>query len=211
MGALIGDVDGDAVIRATSCRSGWCGNSAGGSKPPATIERRAEACLRCAFDFLVDYSPPCLREKNMAFVNLDDYEAAAREILPKMAYDYLAGGAYDEQTLRDNRASFGRWRLRPRILAGVGERDLSTEVMGHSLSFPLMLGPTAMHQLAHPDGELATARAAGSAGVLFCASTFATYSMEEIAVAASGPRWFQLYWYKDHGLTESLIERAVAS
>jgi len=147
----------------------------------------------------------------MPFVNLDDFEAAARDILPKMSYDYLAGGSDDELTLRDNRVAFQRWRLRPRVLAGVGQRDLSTTILGHPLSFPLILAPTAMHQLAHPDGELATARAAGQAGILFCAATFANYSMEDIAAVATGSRWFQLYCYKDKGLTESLVERAVAS
>ena len=147
----------------------------------------------------------------MTFITLDDFEAAARDILPKVSYDYLAGGSDDELTLRDNRASFQRWRLRPRILAGVGQRDLSTTVLGHLLDFPLILAPTAMHQLAHPDGELATSRAAGEAGILFCASTFANYSMEDIAAVATGPRWFQLYCYKDRGLTESLVDRAVAA
>jgi 4-hydroxymandelate oxidase len=152
------------------------------------------------------------KEKSlMDFVNLDDYEAAARDILPKMTFDYIAGGSDDEITLRENRAAFERWRLRPRVLTGVGERDLSTTILGQKVSFPVGIAPSALHMLAHPDGELATARAAGSAGVVFCVSTFGSYSMEDVAEAASGPRWFQLYCYKDRGLTENLVERAVAS
>jgi 4-hydroxymandelate oxidase len=84
-------------------------------------------------------------------------------------------------------------------------------VLGQPLSFPVGIAPAALHRLAHPDGELATARAAGSAGVLLCLSTYSSYAMEDVAKAASGPRWFQLYYYKDRGLTQSLVERARAS
>jgi 4-hydroxymandelate oxidase len=147
----------------------------------------------------------------MDFVNLDDYENAARDILPKMSFDYIAGGADDEITLRENRDAFERWRLRPRVLTGVGQRDLTTTILGQTLSFPVGIAPTALHMLAHPDGELAATRAAGSTGVVFCASTFGSYTMEDVAKAASGPHWFQLYCYNDRGLTENLVERAVAS
>jgi len=144
----------------------------------------------------------------MEFANPDDYEIAARELLSQTSYDYIAGGSDDEFTLRDNRAAFERWRLRPRVLRGVGTRDLTTTILGQKVSFPVCIAPTALHQLAHPEGELATARAAGAAGVVAVMSTFGSYSMEEVAAVATGPRWFQLYWYKDRALTESLITRA---
>src|SRR5258706_10643912 len=100
----------------------------------------------------------------MNLTNLDDFEKAAVGTMPQMSYDYIAGGADDERTLRDNRAAFARWRMRPRVFRGVGERSLETTVLGHKIAFPVGVAPSAMHQLAHPDGELATARAAGSAG-----------------------------------------------
>ena len=147
----------------------------------------------------------------MELLNLAEYEDAARAVLPAMAFDYIAGGADDEVTLRENCAAFARLRLRPRILAGVGERDLRTTVLGQAMSFPVGIAPMAFHQLATPDGELATARAAGTAGTLMCASTASNYSLEEIAAVAGGPLWFQLYCYKDRGLTRSLVERARAA
>ncbi len=147
----------------------------------------------------------------MDLLNLDEYEAAAQVVLPQMAYDYIAGGAEDEITVRENRAAFGRLRLRPRMLAGVGTRDLTTTVLGRRLAFPIGVAPVAFHCLATPAGELATARAAGSLGTLMCASTASNYSMEDIATAATGPLFFQLYCYRDRGLTRTLIERARAA
>ncbi|HMA34331.1 MAG TPA: alpha-hydroxy acid oxidase, partial [Chloroflexia bacterium] len=147
----------------------------------------------------------------MEILNLDEYETVARDLLPPMAFDFIAGGADDEITLRDNRAAFARLRLRPRVLAGVGTRNLETTVLGQRISFPVGVAPVAFHQLAHPDGELATARAAGAAGTLMCVSTAANYSLEDVAAAAGGPLWFQLYWYKDRGLTEALVDRARAA
>ncbi len=147
----------------------------------------------------------------MELCNLDDYERAARDLLPKMSYDYIAGGSDDEITLRDNRAAFERWRLRPRILAGAGTHQLETTLLGQKLSLPLGIAPTALHQLAHPEGELATARAAAAAGVLMVLSTLSSTALEDVAAVASGPRWFQLYCYKDRTLTEDLVTRAKAS
>ena len=140
--------------------------------------------------------------------NLDDFEKAAVGTMPQMSYDYIAGGSDDERTLRDNRAAFARWRMRPRMFRGVGTRSLETTVLGHKLAFPVGVAPSAMHQLAHPDGEVATARAAGNAGALLVVSTLASKRLEDISAAATGPRWFQLYWYKDKELTRDLFERA---
>jgi 4-hydroxymandelate oxidase len=147
----------------------------------------------------------------MELLNLAEYEAAARNILPQMAFDYIDGGADDEVTLRENRAAFARLRLRPRILAGVGTRDLRVTLFDQTLSFPVLVAPMAFHQLATPDGELATARAAGAAGTIMCVSTAANYSLEAVAGAATGPLWFQLYCYKDRELTRNLVDRAQAA
>jgi 4-hydroxymandelate oxidase len=141
-------------------------------------------------------------------VRLEDFEDLAREHLSEAAYDYFAGGACDEVTLRDNREAFGRVRLLGRVLRDVSKRSLETTVLGTSVSMPVMIAPVAMQRLAHDDGELATARAAAAAGTVMIASTLATSSIEDIAAAAAGPRWFQLYVYKDRGLTAELVRRA---
>ena len=148
----------------------------------------------------------------MAPINLDDYEQLARERLPKMVFDYYFGGAGDELTIRENRLGWKRLRLRPRVLVDVATRDLSTTVLGQSLSFPLLTAPCAFNALAHPEGECAVARAAAAAGIIQVVSTAGTYSLEEVAAAApAGVRWFQLYCYRDRGVTSSLVERATAA
>ena len=147
----------------------------------------------------------------MDLLNLTEYETAARSVLSQMAYDYIAGGAEDEITVRENHAAFARLRLRPRILAGVGTRDLTTTVLGRQWAFPIGVAPVAFHCLATPAGEVATAHAAGSLGTLMCASTASNYSMEDIADATDGPRFFQLYCYKDRGITLALVQRARAA
>jgi 4-hydroxymandelate oxidase len=146
-------------------------------------------------------------------IALHDYETAAVERLPRMAYDYYASGSDDERTLRDNEAAYGRLRLRPRALVDVGRRELETTVLGRSVAFPVLVAPTAFQCMAHPDGELATARAARDLGTLMTLSTWATSSLEEVRGAA-GPGcglWSQLYVYRDRGLTRSLVERAEAA
>src|SRR5919108_307110 len=109
-------------------------------------------------------------------VNVDDFEELARARLDPGAYGYFAGGAGDEHTLRENRAAFTRWQLRPRVLVDVGEVTTATTVLGSDISFPLLVAPTAFQRLAHPEGELATARAAAAAGTIMCLSTLASVS-----------------------------------
>jgi 4-hydroxymandelate oxidase len=141
-------------------------------------------------------------------VNLQDIEARALERMPRETADYFAGGAEDEVTLRANRAAFESVLLRPRYLVDVSERDLRTTVMGSPVEFPVLLAPTGFQQLAHPDGEIATARASHRAGTIMTLSTFSTFSLEEVQRATPGPKWFQLYVHKDRGLTRSLVTRA---
>jgi 4-hydroxymandelate oxidase len=140
-------------------------------------------------------------------LSVDDFEAEARERLPQLVYDYYAGGAGDEWTLRENRRAFERWVLRPRFLVDCSNVDLRTTVLGQEVAFPVMVAPTAFHRLAHPDGELATARGAASAATLMIVSTISTTSMEDVA-AIEGPKWFQLYMHKDRDLTAGLVKRA---
>jgi isopentenyl diphosphate isomerase/L-lactate dehydrogenase-like FMN-dependent dehydrogenase len=126
-------------------------------------------------------------------INLADYEALAREKLTETAWDYYAGGAEDERTVADNCQAFRRIKLRPRVLVDVGKRDLTTEVLGQPIALPVLLGPTTYQRLAHPDAEIASARAATAAGTIFVVPTEGHYSVRAIAAAAPGPLWFQLY------------------
>jgi 4-hydroxymandelate oxidase len=149
-------------------------------------------------------------------VSVFDYESLATEHLSQMALDYYNSGAWDEVTLRDNRAAFERLKIRPRMLVDVSKRNLTTEVLGQSLQMPLLIAPMAFQCLAHPDGEIATARAAASAGIGMVLSTLATKSIEDVAAAthpetSTSPQWFQLYLHRDRGLTRALVERAYAA
>lgn len=145
-------------------------------------------------------------------INLFEYETLANQQLPQMARDYYASGAWDEITLRDNRAAFDRYKLRPRMLAGVSQRDLSTHILGQSLPLPILIAPMAFQCLAHPDGEIATAKAAAKLGSVMVLSTLSTKSIEDVAsFRTQTPQWFQLYVHRDRGLTRALVERAYAA
>src|SRR5271166_676866 len=155
----------------------------------------------------VTMAPPMLER----LLTIDDFEAAAARVLPRMAYDYYRSGADDQRTLRENRRAFRRWEIWYRVLVDVAERSLERTLLGAGVSAPILIAPTAYHRLAHPDGELATARAAAAAGSLYIVSTLATTRLEEVAAASPAPKWFQLYVHKDRGLTRSLVERAEAA
>lgn len=144
-------------------------------------------------------------------INIYEFEAAAREKLPQMTYDYYASGAYDEITLRENHAAYDRIKLNYRVLKDISQRDSSVTLLGERLNMPLMIAPTAFHRMAHPDGEIATVKAAGTAGTTMILSTLSTTSIEDVLAAAQGPVWFQLYVYKDRGATVGLIRRAEAA
>jgi 4-hydroxymandelate oxidase len=141
-------------------------------------------------------------------INLFEYEPLARERIDAVSWDYYQSGANDELTLRENRRAFERIRLRPRVLAGVGVCDTRVSVLGQSLRTPILVAPMAYQKLAHAEGEVAMAQGAGAAGSLMCVSTMSTASLEEVAQAATGPLWFQLYVYRDRSVTESLVRRA---
>ncbi len=142
-------------------------------------------------------------------VNLSEYERLAEAALDPRTFGYFAGGADDEQTLADNLAAFGRWRLRPRMLVDVGAASPAATLLGRPISMPVLVAPTAFLRLAHPDGEAGVARAAAAAGTIYCLSTLATTTPADLATAApGGRRWFQLYCYRDRGLTRSLVSAA---
>jgi isopentenyl diphosphate isomerase/L-lactate dehydrogenase-like FMN-dependent dehydrogenase len=139
-------------------------------------------------------------------LNVGDYEREAERVLDPGAFGYFAGGAGDELTLRDNVGAFSRWQLRPRVLVDVGGVTTATTVLGREVSMPLLVAPTAFQRLAHPDGEVATARAAAEVGTVMCQSTLSSVTPAELAAAAPDARlWFQLYWSSDRGFTAELL------
>ena len=142
-------------------------------------------------------------------LNTWDYERLAEEQLDPGAHGYYAGGADDELTLRDNVAAYRRWVLRPRLLVDVDTCTTATTVLGQEISMPLLVAPVAFQRVAHPDGEVAMAHAARAAGTIMCLSTLATATPAEVA-AVGGPRWFQLYVFRDEGVTRELIAQARA-
>uniref|UniRef100_A0A803N7N1 (S)-2-hydroxy-acid oxidase n=1 Tax=Chenopodium quinoa TaxID=63459 RepID=A0A803N7N1_CHEQI len=144
----------------------------------------------------------------MEITNVNEYEAIAKQKLPKMAYDYYASGAEDQWTLAENRNAFSRILFRPRILIDVTNIDMTTTVLGFKISMPIMIAPTAFQKMAHPEGEYATARAASAAGTIMTLSSWATSSVEEVASTGPGIRFFQLYVYKDRNVVAQLVRRA---
>jgi 4-hydroxymandelate oxidase len=144
------------------------------------------------------------------FLNLAEIEAAARERLTALAYEYYVGGANDEVTVRENRSAFERLALRYRVLVDVSRRSTQTSVLGQSIELPVLLAPTAFQRLACDEGEIAAARAAATAGTIMILSTASTCTIEDVG-AVPGPKWFQLYVYTDRSLTEALIARAEAA
>ena len=148
---------------------------------------------------------------SQSLLNIHDHYRAARAKLPKDVLDYYDGGALDEITLRENTAGWERLKLFYRVLAGVGTRDLSTTILGQSISMPIGIAPTAFQKLACAAGEMATAKAAKAAGTLFVLSSFSNTAMESVLPQAASPRWFQLYVYKDRGITDELVRRAEAA
>jgi 4-hydroxymandelate oxidase len=155
---------------------------------------------------------------NTELLNIGEFEAAAQSKLDPVYYDYIAGGARDEVTVRANEAGFAGLSLLPRVLRGRDKRELDVTLFGSHASMPILLSPTAFHKLVHVDGELATARAAAAAGTVMIASMAATVAVEDIAAAARAAvpngrpeLWFQLYLQPDLEVTEALVQRATAA
>ncbi|HXH89495.1 MAG TPA: alpha-hydroxy-acid oxidizing protein [Gaiellaceae bacterium] len=139
------------------------------------------------------------------------WEEAAREQLEPGPFGYIAGGAGSERTMRANADAFDRRRLRPRMLTGNVERDLSVEVLGLRSPVPFLLAPIGVLSIAHPDAELAVARASRATGVPMVLSSAASRSLEDVAAElGETPRWYQLYWFNDRELVGSIVDRAGA-
>ena len=145
------------------------------------------------------------------FASLSDFEPAAKQKVSHMAWEFFNGAAADEITMRWNLEAYQRIRLKPRVLVDVSKIDTHITLFGQEHASPIFLAPTAYHKLAHPEGELATARGAGAAGATMVVSTMATTSIEDIAHEATGPLWFQLYMQRDRGFTQELVRRAEAA
>ena len=143
----------------------------------------------------------------MTPINLADFERLAAERLEPVAHGYFAGGANDELTLAENVAAYRRWHLRPRVLADIEDPSTATTVLGEEISLPVLIAPVAYQRAAHPDGEVAMARAAAGAGTIMCLSTLATASWDEIAPTGA-KRWFQFYVPRDEGLASALVSGA---
>jgi len=152
--------------------------------------------------------PPLPMPAQPVIATLGDFEPLAKKRMTHMAYEYVAGGAGDENTLRDNQAAFDRLRLNPRVLVDVSKLDTRVTLFDQQLEFPILLAPTAYHRIVHPEGEIATVRGAAAAGATLVASSFATTTIEAMAKAATGPLWFQLYVNPDRGFTRELVKRA---
>jgi len=163
----------------------------------------------------IEASPRKHKEDSMSTspgpINLFEFEDLAKERLLKEEYDYIAWGATDEISVERNRRAFESWALRPRVLRDVSALDLSTTVLGTKVSLPVLIAPCGGHKRAHPEGESATYRAATACGTIFAVSAHSNTSFEELAKAATGHLWLQLYPFHDREMTKSWLRRAKAA
>jgi 4-hydroxymandelate oxidase len=151
------------------------------------------------------------KDDGKTIINLRRLKEPARERLTKMAFDFIAGGAEDEKTLHANERAWETIKLLPRVLRGAPQRKLETNLFGATIDFPILMAPMGFQRLVHPEGEVASAVGAAKAGTIFVLSTTSTRSIEEVAKASQGTKWFQLYVYRDRAITQNLVERAVAA
>jgi 4-hydroxymandelate oxidase len=140
-----------------------------------------------------------------------DYERLAAEALDSAVFGYVAGGANDEWTLRENVRAFARWIIRPRFLRAATLPDLTVDVFGAAVAMPILIAPWAYQRMVHDEGELATARAAASAGTIMVVSSTASQILEKVAAASDGIKWWQLYLSTDRGFSAEMLEHVVAA
>ncbi|HMI81878.1 MAG TPA: alpha-hydroxy acid oxidase [Solirubrobacterales bacterium] len=144
------------------------------------------------------------------WINVADAQREGEGKLEQGPRDYFAGGAGDELTLRENVAAWGHWRLRPRVLNDVREISTAAQVLGKPVELPVLVAPVAYQRMAHPEAEAGMAAGAAAAGAAMCLSTLANTRPAEVATAApQGRHWFQLYAFKDEGVTRALMEEAI--
>jgi L-lactate dehydrogenase (cytochrome) len=140
--------------------------------------------------------------------NIDDLRLIAKRRLPGGIFDYIDGGAEDETSLLNNRDAYQRYEFVPRILRDVSGIDTSTTFLGRTLTSPIIFSPTGFTRIAHSDGELAVARVAAQHQLPYCLSTLSTRSIEEVASVSNGPKWFQVYVWRDRALVQDMLQRA---
>lgn len=151
-------------------------------------------------------------EKNIIPTSFEELELKAKQVLDEKPFDYVAASAGAEVTARHNVKAFEKWRIVPRMFSDTSSRDLSVELFGKKLPFPVLCAPIGVQSIIHPEGELASARGAASIGVPFIASTASTYSLEKISSEIKdNEKWFQLYWGNDHEIAASMVKRAEAA
>ncbi|VVA97585.1 unnamed protein product [Arabis nemorensis] len=141
-------------------------------------------------------------------VNVNEFQELAKKALPKMYYDFYSGGAEDQHTLKENEEAFRRIVSRPRVLVDVSKIDMSTKILGYPISTPIMIAPTGNHQLAHPEGETATAKAAAACNTIMIVSYMASCTIEEVASSCNAVRFLQIYVYKRRDVTAQMVKRA---
>ncbi|MCH8907730.1 MAG: alpha-hydroxy-acid oxidizing protein [Candidatus Heimdallarchaeota archaeon] len=144
----------------------------------------------------------------MNIANVFDFQKISKENISQMAYDYINGGSQDELTLNRNRNAFKKIKVKQFVLRDVDTIDTSHQVLGEKIPFPIMLAPISLHRLSHPEGELATARAAHKLDTIMILSSLSSTSLEDVAAAASGRKWFQLYWMSNKEVTKNIVDRA---
>jgi L-lactate oxidase len=150
-------------------------------------------------------------EKRINIVTLRDLEAEAQKVMAPFGFAYVSGGAGDEWTMRENMAAFDRWVINADFMSGIGSADTSTTILGSKISYPVITAPMGNQASVHAQGDIPNVKGAAAAGTLYCVSSVAQQSLEDIAAASSGPKWFQLYVPRDRGFARELLQRAKAS
>jgi L-lactate dehydrogenase (cytochrome) len=162
---------------------------------------------------VASFARPTLSARKRRFdraANIDDLRLIAKRRLPGGIFDYIDGGAEDETSLLNNREAYQRYEFVPRILRDVSDIDTSTTFLGRTLTSPIIFSPTGFTRIAHSDGELAVARVAAQHQLPYCLSTLSTRSIEEVASVSNGPKWFQVYVWRDRALVHDMLQRAEA-
>jgi lactate oxidase len=180
--------------------------SAPAKAAPSQTAQQAQPSASAA----ASYSAPT-EIKAIEFINLRELEAAAQKVIPAGGFGYIASAAGDEWTKRENEAAFKRVTIAPRYLTGYKDADRSTTVLGSRLAMPLMVSAMAAHAMAHQTAEIGSAQGANAAKALYCAGSLSTKTLEEIAQACPGPRWFQIYLPADRGAAAAVLARAKAA
>ena len=160
------------------------------------------------------FSVPTLSRQKRRFeraANIADLRLIAKSRLPQGIFDYIDGAAEDEISMRRNSAAFQQYEFVPRVLRNVADIDTSTSFLGRTLETPLLFSPTGFTRIAHSQGELSVARVAARHGLPYCLSTLSTRSIEEVAAASNGPKWFQVYVWRDRALVKDMLTRAQAN